>query len=253
MLIATFAPKFSGMSEVKPYKTEEGSKKEQVAKMFDNISGNYDFLNHFLSMGIDKGWRKKVVKHISNAGAKSILDIATGTGDLAIAMSKIPNSEVTGLDISAGMLKVGEEKISKLGLSDRIKLHLGDSEDIPFADNSFDAITVSFGARNFENLEKGLAEMLRVVKPGGTVAVLEFSQPDKFPFKQVYGFYFKNILPRIGKMVSKDSSAYTYLPESVNAFPYGKAFTDILTKLGYKNPKAQKVTFGVATIYLAKK
>lgn len=241
------------MAEVKPYASKEGSKKQQVAEMFDNISARYDFLNHFLSMGIDKGWRRKVVRMIGAKNPSTILDIATGTGDLAIALSKIPNTQITGLDLSAGMLKVGEEKIEKKGLTSQISLQQGDSENLPFEDNSFDAITVAFGVRNFENLEKGLSEIHRVVKPGGTVAVLEFSQPTGFPFKQVYRFYFKFILPTIGRLVSKDESAYTYLPESVDAFPYGDRFVQILNKLGFKKPVAKEVTFGVATIYTATK
>lgn len=241
------------MAEVKPYSTEEGSKKEQVAKMFDNISARYDFLNHLLSLGIDKGWRRKVVRIVSATQPTKVLDIATGTADLAIALSKIDGAHITGVDISAGMLKVGGEKIDKKGLSERIALQLGDSEQLPFEDNSFDAITVAFGVRNFENLEAGLSEMLRVVKPGGKVVVLEFSQPTGFPFKQIYRFYFKFILPTIGRLVSKDQSAYTYLPESVDAFPYGQRFLDILGKLGYSKAVAKPVTFGVATIYTATK
>ncbi len=241
------------MAEVKPYATEEGSKKEQVAKMFDNISARYDFLNHFLSLGIDKGWRRKVVRMLRQQKPTEILDIATGTADLAIALTKIEGAQVTGVDISAGMLKVGGVKIEKKGLKDRIALQLGDSENLPFEDNSFDAITVAFGVRNFENLEEGLSEMLRVIKPGGTVAVLEFSQPTGFPFKQIYRFYFKFILPTIGNLVSKDQSAYTYLPESVDAFPYGERFVNILKELGYQNPQSRPVTFGVATIYTATK
>lgn len=241
------------MAEVKPYSTEEGSKKEQVAKMFDNISARYDFLNHLLSLGIDKGWRRKVVRIVSATQPTKVLDIATGTADLAIALSKIDGAHITGVDISAGMLKVGGEKIDKKGLSERIALQLGDSEQLPFEDNSFDAITVAFGVRNFENLEAGLSEMLRVVKPGGKVVVLEFSQPTGFPFKQIYRFYFKYILPTVGRLVSKDQSAYTYLPESVDAFPYGQRFLDILGKLGYSKAVARPVTFGVATIYTATK
>lgn len=221
--------------------------------MFDNISARYDFLNHLLSLGIDKGWRRKVVRIVSGTNPTKVLDIATGTADLAIALSKIENTHITGVDISAGMLEVGGEKIDKKGLSERIALQLGDSEQLPFEDNSFDAITVAFGVRNFENLEAGLKEMLRVVKPGGKVVVLEFSQPTGFPFKQIYRFYFKFILPTIGRLVSKDQSAYTYLPESVDAFPYGQRFLDILAKLGYSKAVAKPVTFGVATIYTATK
>ncbi len=240
------------MAEVKPYENSELGKKAQVEQMFDNISGNYDFLNHVLSMNIDKGWRKKTVKAIAKNQPKVILDVATGTGDLAIALAKgIQAESITGIDISQGMLNVGIEKIKKLGL--KIKMQKADSENLPFADNHFDAITVAFGVRNFENLEKGLAEMLRVLKPGGMVGILEFSQPQKFPFKQGYNFYFKNILPGLGRMISKDSSAYTYLPESVGAFPHGKDFVNILQKVGYTSALSKTLTFGVASFYTAVK
>ncbi|PTM04782.1 MAG: bifunctional demethylmenaquinone methyltransferase/2-methoxy-6-polyprenyl-1,4-benzoquinol methylase UbiE [Bacteroidetes bacterium] len=238
--------------EVKPY-NEAGSKKEQVAEMFDNISERYDLLNHLLSLSIDKGWRKKVVKMASEGEPKLILDVATGTADLAIALAKAHPEKITGIDISAGMLSVGRTKVAKKNLSSLITLEQADSEDLPFPDATFDAITVAFGVRNFENLEKGLAEMLRVLKPGGRLLVLEFSQPQSFPFKQIYNFYFKFMLPTIGKLVSKDSRAYTYLPESVQAFPYGDAFSKIMTKVGYENGKRIPVTFGIATIYEGKK
>ncbi len=238
--------------EVKPY-NETGSKKQQVAEMFDNISERYDLLNHLLSLSIDKGWRKKVVKMASEGEPKLILDVATGTADLAIALSKTPAEKITGIDISAGMLSVGREKVAKKNMSSLITLEQADSEDLPFGDNTFDAITVAFGVRNFENLEKGLAEMLRVLKPGGRLLVLEFSQPQSFPFKQIYNFYFKYILPTIGKIVSKDSRAYTYLPESVKAFPFGDAFSAIMKKVGYENGRRIPVTFGIATIYEGKK
>ncbi len=239
--------------EVKPYQNEEGSKKEQVAKMFDNISGRYDFLNHILSLNIDKAWRRKVVKLASEKNPKSILDVATGTADLAIALEKIKPQEIIGVDISQGMLDVGQKKITEKSLTEVISLKLGDSEDLPFEDDRFEVVTVAFGVRNFEHLEKGLTEILRVLKPEGKLIVLEFSQPDNFPFKQIYRFYFKNILPGIGKLISKDSSAYTYLPDSVDAFPYGTAFTGIMAHCGYRNPQAQKLTFGVANIYQALK
>ncbi len=236
--------------EVKPYKGSEESKKKQVAEMFDNISKNYDFLNHFLSLNIDKVWRKKVVK-LSQEGAASqkILDVATGTADLAIALVKGGAKRVIGLDISAGMLEVGREKIRKKNLEKTISLTLGDSENLPFEDETFDAVTVAFGVRNFENLEKGISEIHRVTKKGGKILVLEFSKPQKFPVKQVYQFYFKNILPGLGKLISKDSSAYTYLPESVDAFPYGDKFISKLENIGYTDNKSYPVTFGVATIY----
>lgn len=239
--------------EVKPYQNEEGSKKEQVAKMFDNISGRYDFLNHILSLNIDKGWRRKVVKLASENNPQSILDVATGTADLAIALKKLQPKEIIGVDISQGMLDVGQKKIVGRGMTDVITLKLGDSEDLPFEDNRFDVVTVAFGVRNFENLKKGLNEIFRVLKPGGKLIVLEFSQPSSFPFKQIYKFYFKNILPGIGKLISKDSSAYTYLPDSVSAFPYGKAFTDILSECNFNNTQSQNLTFGIANIYQALK
>lgn len=241
------------MAEVKPYAGEDGTKKEQVARMFDNISARYDFLNHFLSVGIDRGWRKKVVRLIGRDNPARILDIATGTGDLAIALAKIPGSKITGLDLSAGMLKVGIDKIKRRNLGDRINMIQGDSENLPFEDDSFNAITVGFGVRNFENLEQGMREIHRVLKPGGQLAVLELSTPTRFPFKQVYRIYFKYILPGLGRMVSKDRSAYTYLPESVDAFPHGDRFTGLLRTVGFSTALAKPVTFGVASIYHAVK
>tara|TARA_R110002096_G_scaffold74101_2_gene175774 strand:+ start:24963 stop:25688 length:726 start_codon:yes stop_codon:yes gene_type:complete len=241
------------MSEqVKPYKAE-GSKKEQVAEMFDNISHRYDFLNHFLSLNIDKGWRRKVVKTVTEQNPDQILDVATGTADLAIALTKARPKKITGIDISAGMLAVGQKKIEARSLDKVITLTQADSENLPFEDESFDVVTVAFGVRNFENLEKGLAEIQRVLRKDGKLLVLEFSQPSSFPFKQLYKFYFKNILPGLGKMLSKDSSAYTYLPESVDAFPYGDRFINILNKLGFKNSSYKEVTLGVAMIYDATK
>lgn len=234
--------------EVKPYQAE-GSKKEQVAEMFDNISARYDLLNHLLSLSIDKGWRKKVVKLVSAKKPKLLLDVATGTADLAIALEKTHPEKITGIDISAGMLEVGRKKVAAKGLSQMISLEQADSENLPFADQTFDAITVAFGVRNFENLEKGLSEMYRVLKPGGHLLVLEFSQPQGFPMKQLYSFYFKNILPSIGKLVSKDARAYTYLPESVQAFPHGKEFMAIMEKCGYKQGVRIPLTFGIASIY----
>ncbi|MDH5382258.1 MAG: bifunctional demethylmenaquinone methyltransferase/2-methoxy-6-polyprenyl-1,4-benzoquinol methylase UbiE, partial [Cyclobacteriaceae bacterium] len=194
---------------VVPYKEEKKSKKEQVAHMFDNISGKYDFLNHFLSLGIDIRWRKKAIKFLKNDHPKQILDVATGTGDFAIETLKLNPEKVVGVDISEGMLAVGREKIKKKGLENKIELLSGDSENLPFKDNTFDAVTVAFGVRNFENLELGLAEINRVLKPNGKLVVLEFSKPTKFPFKQLYNFYFKFILPKIGNTISKDRSAYT--------------------------------------------
>lgn len=239
--------------EVKPYQEAEGSKKEQVAQMFDNISKRYDFLNHMLSLSIDKGWRKKVVKLAAEGGPKQILDVATGTADLAIALTHAHPDKITGIDISKGMLDVGQKKIEARKLTHIITLEQADSENLPFKDESFDVVTVAFGVRNFENLEKGLSEIRRVLKKDGKILVLEFSQPTSFPFKQVYKFYFRNILPGLGRLVSKDQSAYTYLPESVNAFPYGREFTTILHQVGFREAVFKPVTFGVATIYEAVK
>ncbi len=236
-----------------PYKEDVGSKKEQVATMFNNISKKYDFLNHFLSCGIDILWRKKAIRLLQPSAPKEILDIATGTGDFAIAALKLNPNKVTGIDISEGMLNVGREKIKSKGLTNKIELLLGDSENLPFEDNKFDAYTAGFGVRNFENLEKGLAEMYRVLKPNGTAVILEFSKPKTFPIKQIYTFYFNKVLPGIGKLVSKDNSAYTYLPESVDAFPDGQDFINILTKLGYHNATAIPLLFGIASIYKANK
>ncbi|MCH2235680.1 MAG: bifunctional demethylmenaquinone methyltransferase/2-methoxy-6-polyprenyl-1,4-benzoquinol methylase UbiE [Crocinitomicaceae bacterium] len=240
-------------TKVKPYNREESSKKEEVAEMFDNISKRYDFLNHFLSLGIDKGWRKKAVKIISKANPKIILDVATGTGDFAIAELKLDPEKVIGLDLSNGMLDVGREKMKKKKVDHIVDMVQGDSENLPFEDNYFDAITVGFGVRNFENLEKGLGEMFRVLKPGGIVAVLEFSKPKKFPIKQSFNFYSKFIIPTVGKTVSKDKRAYSYLPESVEAFPEGQAFLDIMTKIGYTDMKQKMVSGGIASIYYGSK
>ena len=241
------------MAEVKPYQNQEGGKKEQVAQMFDNISGRYDFLNHFLSVGIDKGWRRKAIRLIGKHNPESILDIATGTGDFAIAAMKLKPKKVIGVDISKGMLAKGNDKVKRKKLNETVQLVYGDSEALPFDDNSFDAVTVGFGVRNFENLEKGLSEIHRVLKPGGIAAILEFSKPKKFPVKQLFGFYSKRVIPTVGKTVSKDSRAYSYLPESVEAFPEGKAFSDILSKVGFQNNARKLVSGGIATIYSATK
>jgi len=241
------------MSTVKPYSDSDLTKKEQVEQMFDNISGKYDELNHILSMGIDVGWRKKVVKIIKNQNPETVLDIATGTGDLAIMMAKATDAKITGFDLSAGMLDVGRKKIAELNLEDRIELIQGDAEKMKFEDNSFDCITVAFGVRNFENLKKGLDEIYRVLKPGGKFVILEFSQPQSFPMKQLYGFYSKNILPMIGKKISKDKSAYTYLPESVKAFPYGEEMKKILKSSNFIKTTDKKLTFGISSIYTSLK
>lgn len=238
---------------ITPYKDDNLTKKEQVALMFNNIAGHYDFLNHFLSLGIDILWRKKAIRLLKDIHPKHILDIATGTGDLALEALTLNPEKITGVDVSEGMLALGREKIKKRNLENKIELLLGDSENLPFESNTFDAITVAFGVRNFENLEKGLSDMYRVLKPGGRVVVLEFSKPKKFPVKQLYNFYFKNILPLMGKLISKDSSAYTYLPESVNAFPDGNNFLDILKSTGFKDARWISLTLGVAAIYVGKK
>jgi len=241
------------MSSVKPYNTADKSKKEEVAEMFDNISGSYDFLNRSLSMGVDVSWRKKTVKQVKATGASHVLDIATGTGDLAIMMVKKGIPAVTGADLSAGMLRVGEKKVKEQGLESQIKLIQADSEQLPFADETFDAATIAFGIRNFENPVKGMAEIRRTLKPGSTLFILEFSKPTQFPFKQFFAFYFRFVLPVWGKMISKDSSAYSYLPESINAFPHGRAFLDLMEQAGFKNARQQKLAFGVASLYSATK
>lgn len=238
---------------IKPYKDSALGKKDQVATMFNNISKNYDDLNRVISFGIDISWRKKVVQIVSKNNPQQILDIATGTGDLALMMSTLAPEKIIGLDISEGMLSVGKEKISKAQLNDKIEMVVGDSEDIRYADNTFDAITVSFGVRNFANLDKGLGEIRRVLKPGGILVILETSNPTKFPFKQGYKFYTSFILPVIGKLFSKDKIAYSYLSESANFFPFGEAFNNILKKNGFINTAHTPVTFGVATIYSASK
>lgn len=238
---------------VKPYYKDNQSKKEEVAEMFNNISKRYDFLNHFLSMGIDKLWRKKAIKILGENKPKVILDIATGTGDFAVEALKLKPTKVIGIDISQGMLDMGIEKMKNKKVDHIIDLQLGDSENLNFEDNYFDGYTVGFGVRNFENLEKGLGEMLRVLKPKGKAVILEFSKPKKFPIKQSYHVYSKYILPTIGKLVSKDSRAYTYLPESIAAFPEGEEFMKIMKKVGYKNVDSKLVSGGIATIYFGNK
>ncbi len=240
-------------TKITPYNDKQESKKAQVAKMFDNIAGSYDFLNHFLSLGIDILWRKSAIREIAKVQPETVLDIATGTGDLAIEASVLNPDKIIGVDISEGMLKVGREKMKNKGLEKLIELQYGDSENLPFKDNSFDAVTAGFGVRNFENLPKGLSEMCRVMNAGGKLAILEPAETGSFPFKQLYSFYFKGLLPLVGKIVSKDSSAYTYLPESVAAFPSGNDFLAELKKAGFKNPQHIKLTFGVAALYTATK
>lgn len=241
------------MSKVKPYKDSNSSKKEQVTKMFDNISKEYDSLNRVISFGTDVKWRKKVVKLVSDTNPETILDIATGTGDLALNLAQTNAKKIIGLDISDGMLEVGRQKIAKKQLGDTIEMVLGDSENLPFDDNTFDAITVAFGIRNFETLEKGLAEILRVLKPNGIFVILETSVPTKTPYKQGYKLYSNYILPTIGKLFSKDKSAYAYLSESASKFPFGEELNNILRKVGFISVEDFPQTFGAATIYTASK
>jgi demethylmenaquinone methyltransferase/2-methoxy-6-polyprenyl-1,4-benzoquinol methylase len=227
------------------------SKKAQVAEMFNNIAGRYDFLNHFLSMGIDKGWRKKAIAEVAKINPETILDVATGTGDMAIAAAALNPRKITGVDIADQMLEIGRDKIKAKNMSSLITLQTGDSEAMPFDTGSFDAVMCAYGARNFEHLERGISEMCRVIRPGGKVVILEFSSPVNFPVKQLYQFYFRYILPTLGKIVSKHSRAYTYLPESVMAFPEGKQFCNILTKCGFKDAVARPLTFGITMLYTA--
>ncbi len=236
-------------TKVKPYGKADSTKKEEVAEMFDNISKRYDFLNHFLSLGIDKIWRRKAIRILSKSQPKVILDIATGTGDFAIAALKLKPTKVVGLDLSAGMLDVGRVKMKKKKIDHIIEMIQGDSENLPFESNYFDAFTVGFGVRNFENLEKGLGEMLRVLRPNAIGVILEFSKPKKFPVKQYFKFHSKYIIPKVGSAISKDKSAYAYLPESVAAFPEGQEFIDIMIKVGYRNVESKLVSGGIATIY----
>jgi demethylmenaquinone methyltransferase/2-methoxy-6-polyprenyl-1,4-benzoquinol methylase len=238
---------------VKPY-SEEGSKKGQVSKMFNSIAPYYDFLNHLLSGGIDIIWRKKAISLLKESKPSSILDVATGTADLAITAHKILQPEkITGVDISTKMLEVGRRKIKKKRLSDTITLEEGSAENLPYEDNTFDAITVAFGVRNFEDLNKGLAEMYRVLKEDGSLVVLEFSKPKVFPLKQLFNIYFKYMLPVIGRLTSKDPKAYQYLYDSVQAFPAGDDFLNLLSNNGYKSNKCTPLTFGICSIYHGKK
>lgn len=245
-------PETVAHQKVVPFRDSNLSKKEQVAHMFNAIAFRYDFLNHFLSLGIDRRWRKRALMLLQDIQPKMMLDVATGTGDMAIMACKLLQPEkVAGIDISEGMLELGREKIEKAGLSGKISLQWGDSETISFPGGAFDAITVAFGVRNFENLEKGLAEMYRVLKPGGKVVILEFSRPTVFPVKQLFNFYFRYITPYIGKWVAKNKAAYAYLPDSVRAFPQGAAMVDILKKTGYTQVVCIPLTFGICSVYCA--
>ena len=237
------------MSKVTPYNSSK-SKKKQVSEMFDNIANSYDFLNHSLSLGMDNVWRKIAIKKLTN-NPKIILDIATGTGDFAVSAAKYTDAKITGIDISQGMLNVGIEKVRKKNLNNRISLQLADSESLPFNDNTFDAITAGFGVRNFENLNKGLSEMKRVLNKDGIVVILEPSTPKYFPLKQFYKLYFHHVLPTIGAWISKDKSAYSYLPESVDAFPSGEKFIVELKNVGFRDCKHIPLTFGIVSLYIA--
>lgn len=239
--------------DVKPYQHSEKSRKAQITEMFDTIAPRYDFLNHFLSMGIDILWRKKAIRMLGLRQPERILDIATGTGDFAIEAMSLKPKEVIGLDISPGMLEVGKIKIRKKNLQNTIRMELGESENLPYPDNFADGITVGFGARNFENLEKGLEEIRRVLKPGGKAVILEPSFPRSFPLKQLFRFYFQYILPLLGRLVSKDNHAYKYLPESVAAFPEGEDFLSICRRAGFSRVAWHPLTFGICALYLLEK
>lgn len=239
---------------VVPYKESESSKKQQVAAMFDDIAFKYDFLNRFLSAGIDIRWRKKALKQIADLKPKILLDVATGTADVAIMASAILKPEkIIGIDISDGMLEIGRKKVAKAGLKETIELLNGDSETINFKDNSFDAVTVAFGVRNFQHLEKGLSEILRVLKPGGKLVVLEFSRPRMPGVKTMYNLYMKVVCPNVGKLFSKNRNAYKYLDESIKKFPEGKNFTQILDNLGYTNTYCKPLSLGICSIYCGTK
>ncbi len=236
--------------EVKPYDSQSGSKKNQVSRMFNRIAPYYDFLNRLLSLGIDSIWRRRAIAQLKEGQPRLILDVATGTADLAIESARQLDPErIVGVDIAIDMLEIGRSKLRKQGLDTIIELKQGDSENLPFPDNTFDAITVAFGVRNFENLEKGLAEMRRVLKKDGQMVVLEFSKPRLFPFRQLFNAYFKYILPQIGRLTSKDPKAYRYLYESVQAFPDGEAFLRILQKTGFKSNQCIPLTLGICSIY----
>jgi demethylmenaquinone methyltransferase/2-methoxy-6-polyprenyl-1,4-benzoquinol methylase len=236
-----------------PQRYKGTSKRERVEEMFDSIATRYDLLNRILSGGIDKSWRRKAINHLRDLHPGKILDIATGTADLALESTRLKPAEIIGIDISNKMLDIGRHKVMERGYQGIIRLEQGDSEHIQFPDNHFDAITVSFGVRNFENLEAGLSEMYRVLRPGGKVVILEFSQPTRFPVKQFYNFYSFKVMPKVGQWISRERSAYEYLPESVSAFPFGKKFLEILSKTGFKNTKSEPLTFGIASIYTAEK
>jgi demethylmenaquinone methyltransferase / 2-methoxy-6-polyprenyl-1,4-benzoquinol methylase len=228
------------------------SNKAEMEQMFDSISGKYDFLNHFLSLNIDKKWRRKTIDELESLKPKTILDMATGTGDLAMEANRLTPDKIIGIDLSEKMLAAGRAKIQKKGW-EHISLEKGDSENIHYEENTFDACTVGFGVRNFENLDLGLSELLRVLRPGGKLVVLEFSKPDKFPVKQAYKLYSDGILPLWGKLFSGSKSAYTYLPESVKKFPDGQNFLDHMKKCGFVDTKQRRLSFGICSIYTGTK
>ena len=238
---------------VKPYKNAQGGKKEQVERMFDNISGRYDFLNHSLSVNLDKYWRRKAISKLKDCTVTHLLDVATGTGDMIYPSVRLKPQKITAIDLSDGMLGVARRKFGSEYKGVELAFLKADSENIPFADDSFDAATVAFGVRNFEDTWKGLSEMYRVIRPGGKIVVLEFSKPASFPFKNIYQFYFRNVLPFFGRMISGDKEAYTYLPESVNAFPERDDFIKILKAAGFSKCTYQSLTFGIASVYTGNK
>ena len=240
--------------QIVPFKNSPLTKKQQVADMFDHIAGRYDFLNHFLSGGADHFWRKKTIGELKARHPKSILDVATGTGDLSVMMAKrLQPEKITGIDISAAMLELGRQKVKKLGFSTLIDFREGDCEDLGFPDAQFDAVTVAFGVRNFQHLEKGLKEMLRVLRPGGKLVILEFSKPGRGPFLLLYKTYLRHIAPRIGKILSGNADAYQYLHDSVQAFPEGEHFKQILNKTGFNNVYSKKLSLGICTVYCGSK
>lgn len=242
-----------GSEQILPYNGEE-QKSTQVRRMFDSIAGTYDLLNHTLSFGIDKIWRRKAIASLRPFSPQSILDIATGTGDLAISMHrKLKARQIIGADISEGMMQVGREKVARAGYSEYISFEQQDCTALTYPDNSFDAVTAAFGVRNFENIEQGISEMYRVLKPGGHIMILEFSTPEHFPMKQLYPIYSKTVIPFIGRLLSKEKTAYSYLPASIKVVPQGKVMTELLTRLGFSGARVRTFTFGICSLYTGTK
>lgn len=242
-----------GSEQILPYNNEE-HKATQVKRMFDNIATTYDRLNHTLSFGIDKSWRRKGIAYLRPFQPKQLLDIATGTGDLAIAMQRsLQADHITGADISEGMMEVGRQKVEAAGLAGHISFEQQDCTALTYADHTFDAVTAAFGVRNFENIEQGIAEMYRVLKPGGHLMILELSTPEHFPMKQLYRIYSKTVIPVIGRLVSKEHTAYSYLPASIKVVPQGKVMTDLLSRVGFREAKARTLTFGICSLYTGTK